>query len=508
MRIRDGFIVTLVAGFIAAGCASGDAVTDAVEDGIDPAAVVGTAVPPVALAAEPGDLEVDFVGSMELDTREVLPGSEVAVTGTGLPVSEEFELAWFTVDCNWVLEGEQHEDYLGRQCRGRHEVLDTVQTDASGALEASFVVPDDYGFGHDVGLIDAAGVLRNKALIRVGMQVSVTPESGPVGTPITIEVKGMGWQSLEDTRTILYDNRYVGFMSAVTTRGTARATIPATGAVGPHHIEINRGAYTFPYLNPDQSPRPDILTYEATFTITDGAPVLPDAVAEQNPVAIAQNPSLSGPGHAIATDLVSGPVGTPFRVVGQGFEPGELVILQWFRIVGNRVGGAGWEERAIDLGQATTGGDGTFEFATEVPGDVGGSHRIEASQGDVTRAETSVAVTPAAEPVAVTSVPWGTQVTLHLTGVGWTETANIYTIVYDNAYMGYACGFNTQGDVQVSLTITGDLGWHFVELYPAIYKGDELPGRDNFRIPQLTALDDHPGEALPIFRYAFQITGT
>jgi hypothetical protein len=94
-----------------------------------------------------------------------------------------------------------------------------------------------------------------------------------------------------------------------------------------------------------------------------------------------------------------------------------------------------------------------------------------------------------------------------LSGVGWTETANIYAVVYDNGYLGYACGFNTQGEVTVPLTMTGEPGWHFVDLYPAIYKGEEVPGRDNFRIPQLTAIDDHPGENLPIFRYAFFIEG-
>jgi hypothetical protein len=153
----------------------------------------------------------------------------------------------------------------------------------------------------------------------------------------------------------------------------------------------------------------------------------------------------------------------------------------------------------------TTGADGTFELVTVIPGDVGGPHRIEAVVGDATLAETSVAISPSADPLASASVAWGTDLQLHLTGVGWTETANIYTVVYDNTYVGYACGFNTQGDVLIPLKATGTPGWHFIDLYPAIYKGEEKPGRDNFRIPQLTAADDHPGEDLPIFRYAIYI---
>ena len=40
---------------------------------------------------------------------------------------------------------------------------------------------------------------------------------------------------------------------------------------------------------------------------------------------------------------------------------------------------------------------------------------------------------------------------------------------------------------------TGEPGWHFVDLYPGIYKGQETRP-NNFRIPQLTYAADHPGE--------------
>jgi hypothetical protein len=76
--------------------------------------------------------------------------------------------------------------------------------------------------------------------------------------------------------------------------------------------------------------------------------------------------------------------------------------------------------------------------------------------------------------------------------VGWTETANIYTVVYDNNYIGYACAFNSQGDVEIFLKASGEPGWHFIDLYPAIYKGKETRPL-NFRIPQLSYAHDHPG---------------
>ena len=57
-----------------------------------------------------------------------------------------------------------------------------------------------------------------------------------------------------------------------------------------------------------------------------------------------------------------------------------------------------------------------------------------------------------------TSGPVGTPVTIHLKGVGWTEYDNIYVATYDNAYMGYACGFNSQGDVVINFTAAGAPG--------------------------------------------------
>jgi hypothetical protein len=92
--------------------------------------------------------------------------------------------------------------------------------------------------------------------------------------------------------------------------------------------------------------------------------------------------------------------------------------------------------------------------------------------------------------------PVDTTFRVHLKGVGWSETANIYTVVYDNATSGSACGLNSQGYVEIVLQATGEPDWHFIDLYPAIYKSKETRP-DNFRLPQLTYADDHPGEDLP-----------
>jgi hypothetical protein len=413
---------------------------------------------------------------------------------------------WDTVDCQWLLAGTSNEQYRGRTCTPRSVPLDTLMTGPDGALQGSFTVPDDFGFAHNVSVVDDTGVLRNRALFDVAMQVSVTPTDGPVGTPITLEVKGMGVQTMEDTRAILYDNQYTGFLSAVTTRGTARATIPATGQPGQHIIDIDRGAYTFPYLNPLQSPRPDIPAFKKTFKVTTNAPLLPPDVAVQNPAVSPAQASTPSGGATLTTSISAGPVGSDFTIWGEGLPPNQAVSLLWQTVVGNRVSGQGWDDQSAQITRVTTGGDGSLSFEAAIPPDVGGDHQVQAVLDGNVVAQTSVRVLPHAEPLMPNQGPTGTPLDIHLTGVGWTATANIYTLVYDNGYVGYACGFNSQGTVDIPLTVSGAPGWHFIDLYPAIYQGQEEPGRDNFRIPQLTYAADHPGEDLPAFHYAFLIS--
>jgi hypothetical protein len=199
------------------------------------------------------------------------------------------------------------------------------------------------------------------------------------------------------------------------------------------------------------------------------------------------------------------PVGATIEVRGTGFAPNQAVHLDWNTVTGNRVAAGSWEESSKPIAEAKSDASGRAVFGVNVPDDLGGSHTIVADDG-ARKATGSVWVTPTALPLDVASGPLGTTFTIHLKGIGWTETANIYHVVYDNAYSGYACGFNSQGDITVFMPLTGEPGWHFIDLYPGIYKGQETRP-NNFRIPQLTYAADHPGEDLPAFHFAVAVTG-
>jgi hypothetical protein len=228
--------------------------------------------------------------------------------------------------------------------------------------------------------------------------------------------------------------------------------------------------------------------------------VLPPPVEEQAQQSVR---GLPAPGALAAAPPFAG-VGQPVSVSGVGFAPGKRYALAWTTVIGNRVGGHGWNETSRPVAEALADPSGRIEFHFAVPDDLGGAHTLSVENGAKKRTG-SLWIKPTALPLDVEHGPAGTPFTVHLKGVGWTETANIYTVVYDNSYIGYVCAFNSQGDVEIPLLATGDPGWHFIDLYPAIYRGEEQRPR-NFLIPQLTYAADHPGEDLPRFRFAFEVT--
>jgi hypothetical protein len=332
------------------------------------------------------------------------------------------------------------------------------------------------------------------------MTVKLIADNVPVGTPLPIEVHGIGWRELEDSWVVLYDNRYTGWISTITTAGHAQFTIPAVGQPGRHVIEVIHSDFTFPYRNKQQSPSPDRPQFKIGFTISPGPPVLPPPPERQAQTQVRRLPPQ---GELVATPAFAG-VDQPVVVKGSGFAPGKPVALRWTTLVGNRMTSLGWEESSRVVAEASANASGNVEFYFRTPDDLGGAHSIWTEAGG-TRKTGSFWIAPTALPLDIARGPVETTFRIHLKGVGWSETANIYTVVYDNGHSGYACGFNSQGDVEIIMQATGEPGSHFIDLYPAIYKGKETRPI-NYRLPELTAEADHPGEDLPIFHFAFEVT--
>ncbi|MBV8343134.1 MAG: hypothetical protein JO173_12220 [Gammaproteobacteria bacterium] len=313
-----------------------------------------------------------YVGRMEVLPEHGSPGTPVNVTAEGLPADTEFQLVWRTVRGSWkVAQGEYH----GREYAPAAFELATLRSDAAGRLAATFTVPEDFGFQHDV-VLQQGERLYNQAGFSIDMSVSLSPPSGPVGTPVTVELKGIGWRPLESSWMLLYDNHFTGWISAVTTAGSATFTIPAAGGPGVHVLEVLHGEFTFPYRNMQQSPEAERPHFARQFIVTPGAPVLPPPPSEQAQQSVRRLPS---PGELSAVPPFAG-VGQKVSVSGNGFTPGKRYQLAWTTVVGNRVGGHGWNEASKPIAEAMADPRGHVEFDFAVPNDLGGAHAL--SVGD------------------------------------------------------------------------------------------------------------------------------
>jgi hypothetical protein len=480
MIVRPAAFAGLVAGILLTSVASATS---------RPAASFGALV-------EVGTPQGGYVGTMNVAPLHGAAGAPFEVTVEGLPPNETFQLIWRTVTGQWkVTESE----YKGREFTPADYEMGRVSSDAHGRLAARFVTPEDFGFVHDI-VLQKDGRLYTQVAYTVDMTVEITPENGPAGTPINVDIKGIGYRDLERSWNVLYDNRFTGWASSVTTQGSANFTIPAVGHVGDHIVEVIHGQFGATYRNQEQSPSPDRPRFAKRFTVTSGQPVLPPPVHAQAQTEVRLAPPV---GDLVPEPRFSG-VGETVAIAAEGLIAGREYTLNWTRVIGNRIDGRGWAESSTPIATATANAAGAARFEFETPDDLGGTHGvwIEAD-GKVLRGTHFIKTT--AQPVQVTHGPVGTMFTVHLKGVGWTETSNIMHVVYDNAYIGYACAFNSQGDLTIYLQATGEPGMHFIDLYPGIYKGvNEIP--INYRMPQLTYEADHPGEDLPAFHFAFEVT--
>ncbi len=441
-------------------------------------------------------------------------GTGVTATASGLEPGAQVELAWETADASWQ-GGNGDFNGIAATTVERTVARGTVATD--GSLTLHFTVPADYGYTHNVFLVDAGGTKVARQGFVVSPAMTISPTSGPIGTPIHVHFTGLGYKFYHLVWHLKYDGAETGALTALSTRGTADVTIPAAGAVGAHTLQAIVGTHSLPYLNEQQAPIyiPQVpVVVGAVFTLTPGPLVAPPPAASQGLLRERGTPPEAGrAGPSLGLDYATGQVGSPTALLGRGFPANAKVDLTWSTVVGNRISGGGWQESTRDFGTVTAGPDGTFTYRFDTPDDLGGVHHIVATAGGAS-AQADYTITPSVFEVTPKVVAPGGDITVHLKGIGWTATANIITLVMDNSSFGYACGFNSQGDVTIHIKAPGTEGVHFIDLYPSIYKGDlkgpgaptETANANYLLLPMLNVVD-HPVERLPSFELAFTVSG-
>jgi hypothetical protein len=445
-------------------------------------------------------------------------GTKFTLSGDGLPADKDAEIFWATVDGGWdTTATPENIQFNKRVYKDKRISLGKVHIDSGGKLTGTATVPDDFGEVHDIYLaVDGQDV--GKSGFRIMRKVTISPEQGPIGTPISIKVTGLSWSQYTSVISIRYDNQPLGIITAVETHGTATGLIRASGTVGKHVIDVDHGARSVPFLNNQQSGTANIPDWRFTFTVTDDKTVPPTLVEWPDPSRVAKistaaptsssGKQIAGNAKASLTPNV-GPILSSTTLTASGVSPNTSFELFWVTARGNRTSPTGWSLTDSSLGKKTSGADGSLTMDIQIPDDLGGWHVMKLVGGDSVVAEVPYFVQRSLVGLTPEKVKAGDPITLHLKGVGWTEIDNGVAITYDNGYIGFACGFNSNGDVTVNLVATGAPGIHLIDVYPMIYQGHgESPW--GYQQPLLAFKEDAPGlglgYGLPAFRLAIVIT--
>lgn len=505
-----------------AACGGGEeAAAPAATATATPAAVASpaaTAAPsPAATAAATPAPTPTPLKLLKTEPEQVPVGGSFTMTGEGLPPGKSVEFLWATVDGSFATAVKAGSiEFHKPAFKEKRVSLGRATTDAQGRVTATFTVPEDYGEIHDIYLV-ADGQDVAKGGIRVPRVVTISPTSGPVGTPITIAVKGLGWAKFDQTMGVRWDNKYTGFITAITTKGTVVAQIRAAGPPGQHVIDVGDASAATPYLNAQQTPRRYKLPqFRFTFTVTEdkGSPPLtvdwPDgtrvATVSTTPLT-ATGGVLAAPGTSATLSPSAGPILSKPALRATGLPPDASVKFIWMTVAGNDL--AGWNASEQSLGQATVGKDGSLNTAVEIPDGLGGWHTLRLVQGEKALAEVNYYVERSLVGVSPARVKVGEPFKVQVKGIGWTELDNGVAITYDNNYVGYACGFGSGGDVTFELIATGGPGTHLIDLYPMIYNRGNMQWTWDYGVPDLTFAQDHPslalGYRLPAFRLAVEV---
>ncbi len=496
--------------------------------GVAPLPFTGTTAPAFSTPATMSNLTVT--------PDQGVSGTPMTINGSGLPANASLTLTWSTSSATWVADVEPNTvNYLGTSYANFSVVVATVTTSASGSFTFATTAPADFGGVHNIYAVANGAALAHGGfeLLRI---LTVSPTSGPVGTPITITYTSMGASLYTGGASVLWDNHYAGEMMANWTRGTATVTIRAAGAVGTHYIQVGN-AISYMYLNVVQSPIPYTNGGTVKFTVTKNSTLIKPYITwpanvtpTVNEVTTLSASAVDPSSTAVATlSQSSGPVLSTVDLKVTGLSSNGSDNLVWSTVVGNRVNCAStcWSFSSVPLGTATVT-NGTIAQPITIPDNLGGWHVVQVMNGNNIEAQVPFyvkesivpflnqagqvvsegvatandAATPAA--IAVGQAGTGTytfqqgqEVTISIKGVGWTQLDNTLGVDYDNSYIGYGCGFNSNGYMVVHLKATGAVGYHVIDLYPMLYSlSPSFASTPYGMVPVLSAGRDYPGLAL------------
>jgi len=238
-------------------------------------------------------------------------GSTTTVTGSGFPPDTQVVLGWTSVNASWKVQAVPTPQVTGISSAPLLYKLGSTQSDAAGSFTLQITVPQDYGGSHNIQAYATNGTaISPVAAFTVAPNFQISPSSGPAGSPITVVGTGLGTGIYSTSYQLYWDNSYVGYLTAVSTGGTANFTVYASGAPGPHYVSIFEGGNGPGYMNPQQAPPsvsyydPPHVPFHGNFTVTP-EDVVPAASSQVAPTRFTSQGEAAG-SIALAAALVGG----------------------------------------------------------------------------------------------------------------------------------------------------------------------------------------------------------
>lgn len=197
----------------------------------------------------------NVVGAMvTLEPSQGPVGTRAVLRGEGFAPHQPFSLNWESPAAS--RDGDQD------RATARH-TLEDIHADPDGRFDWPLTIPDATGGAHSVTLREGSELVARAPFIIETRLGDMTPRSGPAGTLVTIRLNGVGWTDFDRAYVATYDNGMLGTTRPEGGPGHAVISFTATGAPGPHLVDLYPGISPGPMFASEPLFRLPQLTYES-----------------------------------------------------------------------------------------------------------------------------------------------------------------------------------------------------------------------------------------------------
>ncbi len=168
-------------------------------------------------------------------------GTRAMLRGEGFTAGARVDIVWQTAVGSRV---------SGEGYGPSERSLGTLTVGRDGRIDSPIEIPDDLGGLHAIDLRGGDALLARVYFVTETSIVSISSTSGPVGTPVTIHLKGVGWTEYDNLYAATYDNTYMGYVCGFNSAGDVVINFKATGTPGMHIIDLYPGIYQGPATEP------------------------------------------------------------------------------------------------------------------------------------------------------------------------------------------------------------------------------------------------------------------